>query len=145
LPHHLDAQKSEEHRVAIQLMRHTLMHTGALRYLYDETAEVAYTRRIHFDDTFPSEFDHYTLTVEDRAHQDDALAAVHKGQVVAVKALNLWLTVFAADVLRVVEAYTAAMSANKVLRVHCESVYPEIRVSAVEVNSWQIQTCSYAP
>jgi hypothetical protein len=28
---YLDADKGEEHRVAIQLMRHTLMHTGALR------------------------------------------------------------------------------------------------------------------
>jgi hypothetical protein len=29
---YLDAQKADEHRVAIQLMRHTLMHTGALRF-----------------------------------------------------------------------------------------------------------------
>ena len=31
---YLGGQKVAEHRVAIQLMRHTLMHTGALRYLY---------------------------------------------------------------------------------------------------------------
>jgi hypothetical protein len=29
---HLDAQKADEHRVAIQLMRRTLMHTGSLRF-----------------------------------------------------------------------------------------------------------------
>jgi hypothetical protein len=30
---YLDAQKADEHRVAIQLMRHTLMHTGRVRQL----------------------------------------------------------------------------------------------------------------
>jgi hypothetical protein len=36
---YLDTQKADEHRVAIQLMRHALMHTGALRFLYDEKNE----------------------------------------------------------------------------------------------------------
>ena len=38
---YLDAQKADEHRVAIQLM-----HTGSLRFLYDETTETGYTWRI---------------------------------------------------------------------------------------------------
>jgi hypothetical protein len=43
MDHYLYPKKFDENRVAIQLMRHTLMHTGALRYLYDETNQVAYT------------------------------------------------------------------------------------------------------
>lgn len=39
---YLDTQKADEHRVAIQLMRHTLMHTGALRFLYDEKNETGH-------------------------------------------------------------------------------------------------------
>jgi hypothetical protein len=62
---YLDAQKADEHRVAIQLMRHTLMHTGSLRFLYDEKNETGYTWRIHFGDTFPTSIGHYTLTAED--------------------------------------------------------------------------------
>ena len=40
---YLDAHRTDEHRVAIQLMRNTLMHTGALRYLYEKRTETAYT------------------------------------------------------------------------------------------------------
>lgn len=96
---YLHPNKADEHRVAIKLMRHTLMHTGALRPLYDKDAQVAYTWRLHFGDTLPSGFTHYTLTVEDSAHQQELLAAV-PGPVVKVRALNIRLTAFAADVVR---------------------------------------------
>lgn len=49
---YLDPQKVDQHRVAIQIMRHTLMHTGALRYLYEKNTATAYTWGIHFGDTF---------------------------------------------------------------------------------------------
>jgi hypothetical protein len=106
------------------------MHTGALRYLYDKSSKVAYTWRIHFDDSFPSQYEHYTLTVEDSAYQPDLLAAVN-GRVDAVKALDVRLTMFAGDVLRVAEAYTTAMRADPTLRARCESVYPGIRVQPI--------------
>jgi hypothetical protein len=128
---YLDAQKADEHRVAIQLMRHTLMHTGALRYLYEEQTQTAYTWRIHFDDTFPTQFGHYTLTVEDPTYQDHLLAAVN-GKVATVKALNIRLTVFSAEILRVAETYTAAMIADPTLRNNCELVYPTIRVQPLK-------------
>jgi hypothetical protein len=51
---YIDENKIEEHRVAIQLMRHTLMHTGALRYPYDEKNKVAYTWQTYFDDSSSS-------------------------------------------------------------------------------------------
>lgn len=37
LDRYLRPGRSEEHRVAIELFRHKLMHTGALRYVYDTT------------------------------------------------------------------------------------------------------------
>lgn len=124
---YLDAQKTDEHRVAIQLMRHTLMHTGALRYLYEKKTETAYTWRIHFDGTFPTHFGHYTLTIEDPTYQDHLLAAVN-AKVTTVKALNIWLTAFAEDIQRVAKTYTEAMDTDPVLRNNCEQVYPTIRV-----------------
>jgi hypothetical protein len=36
---YLDQNKLDEHRVAVQLMRHTLMHTGELRFLYEKKIE----------------------------------------------------------------------------------------------------------
>jgi hypothetical protein len=73
---------------------------NALRFLYDEKNETAYTWRIYFGDTFPSSVGHYTLTVEDLLYQDVLRAAVN-GKVTTVKALNVQLTAFAADILRV--------------------------------------------
>jgi hypothetical protein len=124
---YLYAHRANEHRVAIQLMRHTLMHTGSLRYLYENQTDTAYTWRIHFCDSFPTHFGHYTLTVEDPTCQDDLLTAV-AGNVATVKALNIRLTEFAADIQRVAETYTKAMSVDPALRNNCEQVYPTIRV-----------------
>ena len=121
---YLDAQKADEHRVAIQLMRHTLMHTGALRFLYEEKNETGYTWRIYFGETFPSSIGHYTLTVEDPQYQDVLRAAV-KGTVSTVKALNVKLTAFAADILRVAKDYTAAMGNDPTL---CNRQYLWIKI-----------------
>jgi hypothetical protein len=52
------------------MLRHTLMHTGALRYLYDPDSKIAYTWRVYFDD-LPGSVAHYTLTQIDPAYQDD--------------------------------------------------------------------------
>jgi hypothetical protein len=120
---YLDAQKADEHRVAIQLMRHALIHAGALRFLYDKKTETGYTWRIHFGDTFPRAIGHYTLTAEDPQYQDMLQGAVN-GKVVAVKALNVQLTAFASDTLRVAEDYTATMTKDPTLQSKCEGAYP---------------------
>ena len=128
---YLDAQKADEHRVAIQLMRHTLMHTGSLRFLYDEKTETGYTWRIHFGDTFPTSIGHYTLTAEDPQYQGVLRAAVN-AKVVGVKALNVKLTAFAADILRVAKAYTASTIKDPTLQSKCEGAYPNIRVQQLK-------------
>ena len=132
MENYLDTHKVDEHRVAIQLMRHTLMHTGALRYLYEPRTGTAYTWRIHFGDTFPSaQFGHYTLTTEDPASQDDLLTSVN-GNVTAVKALNLQITQFATDILQVAKDYTTKMSTDPALQTNCEGAYPGIRVQTLK-------------
>lgn len=124
---YLDATKVEEHRVTIQLMRHTLMHTGELRFLYEKKTETGCTWRIHFADTFPSQFGHYTLTTEDPTYQDTLIASVN-GKVTTVKALNLNITEFADDILRLAQSYTTALGANSSLQANSEAAYPAIRV-----------------
>jgi hypothetical protein len=124
---YLDAQKVDEHRVAIQLMRHTLMHTGALRFLHDKKTEIGYTWRIHFGDTFPTSIGHCTLTAEDPQYQGILQRAVN-GKVVGVKALNVQLTAFAADILRVAHDYTAAMTTDPTLQSKCQVAYRDIQV-----------------
>jgi hypothetical protein len=106
-------------------MRHTLMHTGALRFLYDEkneTGHLADLLRRHV-----SQFrGHYTLTVEDLQYQDVLRAAVN-GKVTTVKALNVQLTAFAADILRVAKDYAAEMPRTQ----HCSPTANwSIRLSA---------------
>jgi hypothetical protein len=128
---YLGGQKVAEHRVAIQLMRHTLMHTGALRYLYEPKTGTAYTWRIHFGDTFPSmQFEHYALTTDDLAAQNDLLTSV-SGHVTAVKALNLQITQFAADILQVATDYTTKMSTDAALQSNCEGACPAIQVQTL--------------
>jgi hypothetical protein len=129
---YLDAQKADEHRVAIQLMRHTLMHTGALRFLYEEKTETGYTWRIHFGDTFPKSIGHYTLTGEDPQYQDMLRAAVN-GKVVGVKVLNVQLIAFAADIVRVAEDYTTMMAKEPTLQSKCEGAYADIRVQPLKM------------
>jgi hypothetical protein len=124
---YLDSTKTDEHRVAIQLMRHTLMHTGELRYLYEEKAGTAYTWRVHFADTFPAQFGHYTLTTEDPKDQDHLLAAV-SGNVASIKAFNVNITQFAADIRRVAQDYTATMDNDPALQTKSEEAYSAIRV-----------------
>jgi hypothetical protein len=128
---YLDSQRVDEHRVAVKLMRHTLMHTGALRFLYDAATQTAYTWRVHFADTFPAtEYTHYTLTPEDPQYETTLLSAV-SGQVAAVMALNLNITAFAADLHRVAGAYLAAVDADPTLQTKCEEAYPAIEVQTL--------------
>ena len=60
------------HRVVVQMLRHTLMHTGALRYLCDSGNMTAYTWRVYFGD-LPVSVAHYTVTQIDPTYQDDVL------------------------------------------------------------------------
>jgi hypothetical protein len=130
---YLDSQKVDEHRVAIQLMRHTLMHTGALRYLYAKKTNTGYTWHIQFDNTLPATAGHYTLTDVELSDHADLIAAA-PGPVNRVKSLNLRLTTFAADIVGAAISYTVAMRADPAQRSKCEAAWPEIKVQELKEN-----------
>lgn len=107
------------------------MHTGTLRYVYEKSTQTAYTLRIHFGDSFPGQFRHYTLSDETSNYTDAVIKAV-TGTVTTVMALNVQLTAFAADVERVARAYTAALSGDPELQAKGEVVYPKLRVQILK-------------
>jgi len=80
---------------------------------------------------FSTTIRHYTLTAEDPRYQGMLRAAV-SAKVVGVKALNLQLTAFAADILRVAKDYTATMAKDPTLQSKCEGAYPNIRVQQLK-------------
>lgn len=124
---YIDADKVEEHRVAIQLMRHTLMHTGALRYQYDDTRKIAYTWQVYFGDSSSSDREHNTATPEEHVYQDHLLEAAEGRPVDAIKALNFRLIFFAEAVVRAANAWDDAMRADKEMQALCVSNYSTVR------------------
>jgi hypothetical protein len=52
------------------------------------------------------------------------LRAAVSGKVVGVKALNVQLTAFAADIPRVADDYTATMTKDPMLQSKCEGAFP---------------------
>lgn len=120
------------HRAIVQMLRHTLMHTGALRYLYDPDSKIAYTWRVYFDD-LPGNVAHYTLTQVDPAYQDDLrdrarLTGVTPTSIVSIVALNISLTALAANLVRGTDAYVADMLADQAKRTLAEAECPKIQM-----------------
>ena len=71
--------RSEEHKVAVKMFRHTLMHTGALRFIYDPATDTRYTWRVHLDDQLPPA-SHYTVTIEDSRYRHRSNRALAKSE-----------------------------------------------------------------
>jgi hypothetical protein len=112
------------------MLRHALMHTGALRYLYEERSSTAYTWQVHFGE-LPPGWEHYTVTSEDLRYQDDVINLVGLKKWVApnsVKALNLSLTNLADDLVRMAQQSTAVMLASPQQRGNTVAKYQEICV-----------------
>lgn len=131
LDRHLRSGRSEEHRVAIELFRHKLMHTGALRYVYDTTTNTAYTWRVYFTDAVSIKARHFTLSLEDMAHQQDLLSYA-PALPSTIKALNIHIPSLAADINNVSESYVTAMLADPALQQKVQDVYPLIRLQTFD-------------
>jgi hypothetical protein len=121
--------KLDVHRTVVQMLRHSLMHTGALRYLYDTHAQAAYTWRVHFGD-LPDGVTHYTITSVNLAHQEDILGIAHLAGVApaSIHALNISLVALSADWLQGVKKYVREMLTDPVLRARAETRYPKIQL-----------------
>jgi hypothetical protein len=123
---YLDPQKTEEHRVAIQLFRHTLMHTGALRPLWESNG-TGYTWRVYFTDTLDPKYLHYTLTDEDATIADHLFSTVNTS-VTKVKALNVRLKDLSTDIWNAATNYTTAMRQDPALQSKVQAIYPRLVV-----------------
>jgi hypothetical protein len=125
--------KTEEHRVAVQLMRNTLMHAGALRPVYDQDTRIVYTWQVLFGTFTESDRTHYSVSVEQEDRQQETLAAAaSRGFVVEeVRAFNLRIVLFASDVLRAAKALAADLRTTRSLGERCVREYPRFRCQSI--------------
>lgn len=124
---HLHPGKTAEHRVAVQMFRHTLMHTGALRFLYNKNTDIRYTWRVFFGEGL-SPGEHYTTTTHDPQYQDQLMAlGVSTGSTTPrVDSLNVSIELFAADVKRAITAYLDDLAADPQLQANYDLAHPKI-------------------
>lgn len=126
--------KGNVHPVAVKMLRHVLMHTGALRYIYDKKSQTVYTWQVHFGELPPGR-GHYTVTSEDLRYQGYVINLVDLAKLPApksVKALNLSLASLADDLVRGAQQSTAAMLATRQKRGNAVSKYPTICVQKLD-------------
>lgn len=116
----------EDHRVALELFRHKLMHLGRQAFVFDTTTDIAYTWRLQFTDIEEIRLRHFTLSVLDPATEPEILS-FRPSMPTAVKALNIHLPSLANDIHRLSESYSSAMLADAGLRQKAENAYPDIR------------------
>ncbi|WP_280301523.1 hypothetical protein [Nocardia abscessus] len=119
----------EEHRAALELFRHKLMHLGRQAFVRDSTTNIAYTWRLQFTDVDSIRLHHFTLSVLDPTTEPE-LVSFMPSVPSAVKALSIHLPSLADDVHRVSESYVTAMLADVGLRQKAENVYPDIRLQS---------------
>ena len=119
----------EMHRVVVQMLRHTLMHTGALRYLYDCGNTTAYTWRVYFGD-LPAGVAHYTVTQLDPTYKDDVLETARLAGLAptSIAALNISLVALTEDLVRGAKTFVAVMLADQTKRALTEAEYPKIQM-----------------
>jgi hypothetical protein len=86
-------QHRNVHSVVVKMFRHSLMHTGALRFAYDEVEEVGYTWRVQFG-VLPGNLDHYSIEVVDPKYQDQLLTALSPSCTLKeIRAINISIPV----------------------------------------------------
>lgn len=129
---YLHPGKSEENRVAVQMFRHTLMHTGELRFLYNEETKSAFTWRVHFGDKLPSDL-HYSITVENKQYQNSLLSAVGEkviGKTIC-KSLNLSILKFVSDLKICTARYLDDFEIDPILRTNYVKAHQHVIVQKI--------------
>ena len=119
------------HRAVVQMLRHSLMHTGALRYIYDRETGGVLTWRVFFG-ALPTGQDHYTLTKVPSAYQEHMLgmAAAAGYTPTQTFALNISVETLTKDLVQAASQYTAQMLGDDDLRAKALQVFPRIQVQA---------------
>lgn len=126
--------QTEAHLVLVQMMRHTLMHSGALREVYDPDTGTLYTWSVYFGDDPSGQFPHYTVTpLPDEPFLDHygAIAAEFDVHPTSVAKLNLTVTGLAADVLTGTRKWVKAMLADEDKKALAVAEYSKIRIGRI--------------
>jgi len=126
---YLHPGRHEEHQVAVQMFRHTLMHTGSLRFLYNRTTKTRYTWRVYFGEGLRPEW-HYRITTEDERYQDQLRAlAVSTGSTSStIKVLNASVPRFVGDLNHAAQAYLSEFETDSRLQANYDKVLPRILI-----------------
>jgi len=125
--------RSEEHKVLIQMFRHTLMHTGERRFLVSRDRSSVYTWSLRSGDT--SRFEtHYRVTDVDPAYQDQILALFSwiypDAPLPRTKCFHLVLPRFTEDIERVAQSFVADAQTSPTLQTQICDTY---RVAALQM------------
>ena len=118
--------RAEEHAVVIQMFRHTLMHTGELRFVASQDRSTLYTWRLHWNrDTGGRS--HYAVSEVDAVYHDQLLslaAWVYPGTLFATtKAMDIIIADLAASILIAIEALACDADRNPTLRTDVVEAY----------------------
>lgn len=121
--------RRDVHRAVVQMLRHSLMHTGALRYIYDRETGRVLTWRVFFG-ALPMAHDHYTLTEVPSAYQDHMLGMAAEAGYTPTQtfALNISLETLTKDLVQAADQYTMQMLDDNDLQAKALQVFPHIQV-----------------
>lgn len=102
----------ETHRIAVELFRHTLLHTGAMRFLYDEARDTKYTWRVFFGEfeLYAVPHRHYTIS-DETSNCPGELATITSAAASErspVHAINVSIPSFVADLRRALTGYLSS-------------------------------------
>lgn len=124
--------KSEEQGVAVQMFRHTLMHTGSLRFLYSRPRDAKYTWRVYWS-SLPSHYTHFTITQEDAQYQDilGAINVTGLSTNPSFRALNISILQFAKDLRNAASSYVTDLLTDLALQSRYEKAMGSIEIQKV--------------
>lgn len=126
--------RTEAQEVLVQMLRHTVMHTGSLGYCYNPESHKGYTWRwvAYGDDVDPYEA-HATVTEEPLSMMTDLQAVADDAGVdlKAAGALNISLYGLAADLVVGTRRYVEAMLADPDKRALAAREYTSLRMQRI--------------
>jgi hypothetical protein len=124
--------RREEQDVAVQLFRHTLIHTGKLRFLYSKKYRAKYTWRVDWFD-LPSVRPHFTILLEDEVYQDQLASISIPGFPAkpAYKSLNVSLSQLTIDLKGSVDVYLTELANSSQLQANYIRAMREIEIQEI--------------
>jgi len=107
------------HSVAVKMFRHSLMHTGALRFAFDRHEGVGYTWRIQFG-VLPHGLEHYSITTVDLKYRDRLLRSPlpKNCELKEIRAINISIPLLVTGLYQGVSRYMHLLRENEALQTN---------------------------